>query len=72
MPDPITFYAAIAKVQTLADGGIRVWLDLSEDAIMAAAEMMAYHTNEVVLDFVGTERETNGKEQGRKGHKVHF
>lgn len=40
MADPITFPAIVAKVQTLADGGIRVTLDLPEQAIMAAAELM--------------------------------
>lgn len=58
MSAPIRFYAAIAKVATLADGGIRVYLDLPEDAIMAAAELMAFKRAGVVLDFVGTAKET--------------
>jgi len=40
MTDPIKFQATIAKVQTLADGGIRVTLDLPETAIFAAAQLM--------------------------------
>lgn len=40
MSDPIKFTATIAKVQTLADGGIRVTLDLPETAILAAAQLM--------------------------------
>lgn len=49
MADPITFPAIVAKVQTLADGGIRVTLDLPEQAIMAAAELMACKREGVTL-----------------------
>ena len=40
MTDPIKFAAAVAKVQSLADGGLRLTLDLPEDAIMQAAQLM--------------------------------
>jgi hypothetical protein len=36
----ITFDAAVAQVKTLADGGIRIGLDLPETAIKQAAELM--------------------------------
>ena len=36
----ITFPAQVVKVQTLADGGLRVTLDLPETAIFAAAQLM--------------------------------
>ena len=36
----IAFSAQIAKVQTLADGGIRVTLDLPETAIETATQLM--------------------------------
>ncbi len=36
----IKFAAQVAKVQSLADGGIRLTLDLPEDAIMQAAQLM--------------------------------
>ena len=49
MTDPITFPAVVNKVSTLADGGLRVTLDLPEDAILAAAELMACKREEVVL-----------------------
>ena len=52
MADPITFQATVAKVQTLADGGLRVTLDLPEQAIMAAAELMACKREEAVLEVV--------------------
>jgi hypothetical protein len=37
----IAFPATVEKVQTLVDGGIRITLDLPEDAISAAASLMA-------------------------------
>lgn len=40
-PNVIKFSASVEKVQTLVDGGIRVTLDLPEDAISAAASLMA-------------------------------
>jgi hypothetical protein len=36
----IEFKATVEKVQTLVDGGIRVTLDLPEDAIAQAASLM--------------------------------
>ncbi len=36
------FVAVVSKVQTLADGGLRVTLDLSEDMTLQAAELMEY------------------------------
>ena len=39
--DALTFDATVAKVQTLADQGLRVTLDLPETAIEAAAVLMA-------------------------------
>jgi len=36
----ITFPAQVIKVQTLADGGLRLTLDLPETAIFAAAQLM--------------------------------
>jgi len=40
LPDAIRFVAQVAKVSTLADGGIRVMLDLPETAIGAATQLM--------------------------------
>lgn len=37
----IAFSASVEKVQTLIDGGIRITLDLPEDAIAQAAQLMA-------------------------------
>lgn len=41
-PDAVTFDAAVYKVQTLVDGGIRLTLDMPETAIEAASKLMDY------------------------------
>jgi hypothetical protein len=38
--ETITFEAAVSQVRTLADGGLRVTLDLPEDAVYQAAWLM--------------------------------
>jgi len=40
MTDAIRFQAQVQKVQTLADGGIRLTFDLAETAIETATAMM--------------------------------
>ena len=40
MSEPICFPAQVVKVQTLADGGIRLSLDLPETHILQAAQLM--------------------------------
>ena len=40
MTEPIKFPAQVARVQTLADGGLRVTLDLPEDTVVQAAALM--------------------------------
>ena len=37
--EKVIFWAQVAKIQTLVDGGIRVTLDLPEDAIMPMAQL---------------------------------
>lgn len=44
-----TFNAAVEQVRTLADGGLRVTLDLPEDAIESAAIMMECKRNATYL-----------------------
>lgn len=46
---PIRFVCVVQKVQTLADGGLRVTLDLPETAIVQAAELMTCKREAVVL-----------------------
>ena len=38
--ESITFEALVSQVRTLADGGLRVTLDLPEDAVYQAAWLM--------------------------------
>ena len=70
-----TFWAVVGKVQTMADGGIRVYLDLPETAIVQAAEMMAYKREAVVLDVVCRPRENDEREpdeSGREHTRAHY
>jgi len=57
------FWATVAQVRTLADGGIRVTMDLPEDAIMQAAQLMECKRAGVVLDVTAKPRMRNGKDQ---------
>ena len=47
--DALTFDATVAKVQTLVDNGLRITLDLPEQAIDAAAVLMALKRQGVAL-----------------------
>lgn len=40
MPNKIIFSASVASVKTLVDGGIRIALDIPEQAIAQAAALM--------------------------------
>ena len=60
MAEPITFDATVSKVSTLADGGLRIALDLPETAVMAAAQLMECKRLEVVLKVTVTVAETRG------------
>lgn len=48
--DAIRFSATVAQVKTMADGGIRITLDLPETAIETAAKMMTVRRNGAVLE----------------------
>lgn len=45
----IVFVASVASIKTLVDGGIRVTLDLPEDAIAQAAALMACRCDGIPL-----------------------
>jgi hypothetical protein len=47
----IEFAATVYKVQTLADGGLRITLDLPESAIPQAAMLMECKREEIPLMF---------------------
>lgn len=51
MAEPIQCIAAVEKVQTLVDKGIRITLDLPESAIMQAAMFMECKRMGVVLNI---------------------
>ena len=74
MADSTTFWAIVGKVQTMADGGIRVYLDLPEGAIVQAAELMTYKRQGIVLDVTCTPRveEENEPERHRTDRKLHI
>lgn len=50
--EPVAFVASVNKVTTLADGGIRIALDMPEDAIVEAAWLMQCKRDGVVLQIV--------------------
>ena len=52
----------------MADGGIRVYLDLPESAIVQAAELMAYKREGVVLDVECRPKQDDG--QGGEGDRT--
>ena len=45
----VEFPCIIQKVTTLADGGIRVTLDLQEDSVVQAAQLMELRRQSAVL-----------------------
>jgi len=55
----IVFPATVASVKTLVDGGIRVTLDLPEDAISQAAALMACKKDMIPLT-VEVKADTSG------------
>lgn len=71
MTDVIEFQAQVARVQTMADGGLRFTFDTGEKYIMQAAQLMEYKQFSAVLDIKATVKQSgavNGKtvEAGRK------
>jgi len=56
------FWAIIRKVQTLTDGSLNVTLNLPEDAIPEAAELMAYQVHGVVVNVTCEPRKTGHKQ----------
>lgn len=51
MTDVIHFSASVAQVRTMADGGIRITLDLAETAIETAAAIMQVRQGGGVLEI---------------------
>ena len=61
--EAIEFIAAVYKVQTLVDGGVRVTLDLPETAIMQMAQLAECQRFGVLLEVACKTggKQTNGK-----------
>ena len=57
----IRFQAEVAKVSTLADGGIRVTLDLSESAIETAKKLMQVRLAGAILEIAAVPVDEYGK-----------
>jgi hypothetical protein len=55
--EQIEVIAAVAKVQTLVDGGLRVTLDLSESEIVAAAWLMTCKRDGVAVKAIMSKEE---------------
>lgn len=70
--ESVTFRAQVARCQTLADGGLRVTLDLPEDAVEAVACLMAFKRFGVVGNVTYTPEEQNGDGAGKSGKKLHI
>jgi hypothetical protein len=74
--ETICFPAQVVKVQTLADGGIRLTLDLPETAIFEAAQLMeckrihAYGDIEFIPHIVTNCNETIEKGTERGGARM--
>ena len=68
----IEFCASVTKVQTLADNGIRLTLDLPEDAIMQMAELAACKRHGVYLAVTceAVEQGDDGTESDNR--KIHI
>jgi hypothetical protein len=62
----IVFTAEIVKVQTMADYGIRLTLDLPETAIKQAAELMECKRSGIPLTFTAEVEPANGQRKPTK------
>jgi hypothetical protein len=68
----IKFPAEINKVQTLADGGIRVTLDLPETEIPVMAMLAECKRQGIYLRFTAKEYEQNDDGQQRTDRQLHI
>ena len=66
------FWAIVGKVQTMADGGIRVTLDMGEDSIVQMAELAAYKINGIVIDVTCEPRQKDERDYPEQSRKIHI
>ena len=67
--EAIAFPAAVYKVQTLTDGGVRVTLDLPETAIMEMAMLAECQRAGIYLNVICTESDENRQKLQLNGRK---
>jgi len=60
--EAIKFWATVAKIQTLADGGVRISLDAGEDSIEQVVGLMICKRDGVVLDVECRPRDTTDRD----------
>jgi len=78
MTEPITTTVIVARIQTMADGGLRFTFDAPETETFQAAQFMECKRFGVVgkLTFEAIEKENeveeNGTEQQRSPRKIHI
>ena len=69
----IVFDGAVSQIRTLVDGGIRLQLDLPEDAIPQMAMLAECKRQSIYLSFTATEpgsREKAGNDRPRRKRKI--
>jgi len=71
MDDIIRFTAQVNRVSTLADGGIRITLDLPENAIETATAMMQAKLQGAVLECAVVAVEGDGRNT-RNSTEIHI
>lgn len=72
MADCIEFQAAVSQVRTLADGGIRVVLDLPEDAIPQMAMLAECKRQGIYLLFIADIYENKQVENDRPTKRGYY
>lgn len=60
--EPIEFSATVEKVQTMTDGGIRVYLDLPETALLEMARLVECRIKGVALHIMAIPRNLEEKD----------
>jgi hypothetical protein len=69
MSEAIEFEAAVSQVRTLADGGIRVTLDLPEDSIPEMAMLAECKRQGIYLHLIAKEYQENNNVSERSKRK---
>lgn len=64
MEEAIEFDAAVSQVRTLADGGIRVVLDLPEDAIPQMAMLADCKRQGIYLHVIAGSKQDGSRREG--------